>query len=333
MRAAVGWSSSDSTGRSVDPRNPAFRRPDSFPSPAERRRALAAAVAYLRCPVCAGPVYLGGGRLACGRGHSFDIARHGYANLTAGRTGPGTADTTAMVAARDRFLSGGHYQPLAAAVRSLAAQYDRRGPGLAIDLAGGTGYYLARTLDALPHRHGVCIDLSVPALRRAALAHRRAAALGADVAASPARRLLGGRGAEHLRATQRRRDQPHPDTRRHPDPRPARRRPPAGTYRVARHDQHRPAQAPAARRGVPRLRSIRRHHPELPAEARPRRSHRAGDHGSQRPPHHAARPGCPHPSSAQPGNGDSRPADQGLPAPQSRLTTETTLLGNRPLCR
>src|ERR1700729_769490 len=104
---------SDPTGRSVDPRNPAFRRPGSFPSPAERRRALAAAVTYLRCPVCAGPVYLGGSRLACGRKHSFDIARHGYANLTVGRTGPGTADTTVMVAARDRFLSGGHYQPLA----------------------------------------------------------------------------------------------------------------------------------------------------------------------------------------------------------------------------
>ena len=54
-------------------------------------------------------------------------------------------------------------------------------PGLVADLAGGTGYYLAGVLDALPHRHGACVDLSVPALRRAARAHRRAAALGADV--------------------------------------------------------------------------------------------------------------------------------------------------------
>jgi 23S rRNA (guanine745-N1)-methyltransferase len=49
------------------------------------------------------------------------------------------------------------------------------------DLAGGTGYYLAGILDALPHRHGACLDLSVPALRRAARAHPRAVALGADV--------------------------------------------------------------------------------------------------------------------------------------------------------
>jgi 23S rRNA (guanine745-N1)-methyltransferase len=49
------------------------------------------------------------------------------------------------------------------------------------DLAGGTGHYLAAVLDALPHRYGVCVDLSVPALRRAARAHSRAAAVGSDV--------------------------------------------------------------------------------------------------------------------------------------------------------
>jgi len=48
-------------------------------------------------------------------------------------------------------------------------------------LAGGTGYYLARVLDARPGRDGLCVDLSVPALRRAARAHPRAAAVGADV--------------------------------------------------------------------------------------------------------------------------------------------------------
>jgi len=154
----------------VNPRDPVRPRP-----------ALAAAAAYLRCPVCAGPLRLDGSQLACGHGHSFDIARHGYVNLTAGRAGPGTADTSAMVTARDRFLGRGHYHHLAAAVRSSAAQHDPGAPGLVVDLAGGTGYYLADILDALPRRHGLCIDLSVPALRRAARAHPRAAALGADV--------------------------------------------------------------------------------------------------------------------------------------------------------
>jgi 23S rRNA (guanine745-N1)-methyltransferase len=165
----------------VDPRDSACLQPDAISSPAERRRALAAAAAYLRCPVCAGPLHLGGRRLACGRDHSFDIARHGYVNLTAGRAGPGTADTSAMVAARERFLGCGHYQPLAAALQSFAVRHDPGVPGLVADLAGGTGYYLAGILDALPHRPGACIDLSVPALRRAARAHPRAAALGANV--------------------------------------------------------------------------------------------------------------------------------------------------------
>jgi 23S rRNA (guanine745-N1)-methyltransferase len=151
------------------------------PSRAERRRALAAAAPYLRCPVCAGPLHLGGSQLACRRNHGFDIARQGYANLTTGRAGPGTGDTRAMVEARARFLGRGHYQRLAVAVQSLAAQHDPGPPGLVVDLAGGTGYYLASVLDALPHRHGACLDLSVPALRRAARAHSRAAALGADV--------------------------------------------------------------------------------------------------------------------------------------------------------
>ncbi len=124
---------------------------------------------------------LRGRQLICSSGHRFDIARQGYVNLTTGRGGTGTADTTAMVVARDRFLSRGHYQPVAASVRSLAAQCDHGGHGLVVDLAGGTGYYLAEALDALPHRHGVCLDLSAPALRRAARAHPRAAAIGADV--------------------------------------------------------------------------------------------------------------------------------------------------------
>jgi 23S rRNA (guanine745-N1)-methyltransferase len=147
--------------------------------------AMAAVVAFLRCPVCAGPVRLGDGCVRCDRGHAFDIARQGYVSLTGGRGGAGTGDSAAMVMARERFLGAGHYRPLADAIAGLAAGLDpgpdqHGAPGLVLDLAGGTGYYLARVLDALPARPGVCADLSVPALRRAARAHPRAAALGAD---------------------------------------------------------------------------------------------------------------------------------------------------------
>jgi 23S rRNA (guanine745-N1)-methyltransferase len=164
-------------------------RPGSAPV-LDRRRTLEAVAAHVRCPVCDGPVAVGDDQVTCGRGHSFNIARQGYVSLTSGKGGPGTGDSAAMVLARDRFLGGGHYRPVADALsalaaqclstRGLAARADRGGHGLVLDLAGGTGYYLAQVLDALDGRLGACVDLSAPALRRAARAHPRAAALGAD---------------------------------------------------------------------------------------------------------------------------------------------------------
>jgi 23S rRNA (guanine745-N1)-methyltransferase len=141
---------------------------------------LEAVAAHVRCPVCAESVRVGDDVVSCGRGHSFNIARQGYVSLTSGRGGPGTGDSAAMVMAREAFLGNGHYQPVADALSAQAARCDRGGPGLVLDLAGGTGYYLARVLDALGGRLGACVDLSAPALRRAARAHPRAAALGAD---------------------------------------------------------------------------------------------------------------------------------------------------------
>jgi 23S rRNA (guanine745-N1)-methyltransferase len=140
--------------------------------------ALKAVSGFLRCPVCRDGVAVHGGSLCCDRGHSFDVARQGYVNLTGGRPGPGTDDTAAMVAARERFLGHGHYRPIAVQLHDAA---EASGAGLVVDLAGGTGYYLGTVLDGLPHTHGLCVDLSVPALRRAARAHPRAAAIAADV--------------------------------------------------------------------------------------------------------------------------------------------------------
>jgi len=56
-----------------------------------------------------------------------------------------------------------------------------RSPGGAIvDLGAGTGYYLARTLDLLPDRVGLALDVSRHALRRAAKAHPRIGAVACD---------------------------------------------------------------------------------------------------------------------------------------------------------
>ncbi|MEQ3554679.1 putative RNA methyltransferase [Pseudonocardia nematodicida] len=142
--------------------------------------AFGSVAADLRCPTCTtDPLRLDGRRLICPAGHTFDLARQGYANLVTGHDRRHHGDDTRMVAARERFLGAGHYDGLAAAVAARVAEQGP--PGLVVDLAGGTGYYLAAALEASPGRHGLCVELSTPALRRAGRAHPRAAAIGADV--------------------------------------------------------------------------------------------------------------------------------------------------------
>jgi 23S rRNA (guanine745-N1)-methyltransferase len=142
--------------------------------------ALDTVVTLLRCPICDDSLRRDGHRLVCPAGHAFDIARHGYANLTSGHRRH-RGDDARMVAARERFLTAGHYRPLSSAIAELAAEHGPPGDGIVVDLAGGTGHHLSAVLDACPHRYGLCVEASTPALRRAARAHPWAAAIGADV--------------------------------------------------------------------------------------------------------------------------------------------------------
>ncbi|RZU50287.1 23S rRNA (guanine745-N1)-methyltransferase [Krasilnikovia cinnamomea] len=170
-----------------------------------------AALPFLRCPVCAGALRRAvPAALRCPRGHSFDIARQGYASLTAGRS-PHSGDSAEMVADRERFLAAGHYDFIAdaladaaqttvaqtTAAQTTAAASDAvqtagagtagaegpagGGTGLVIDAGTGTGRYLSAVLERLPAATGLGLDVSKPALRRAARAHPRAAAVHADL--------------------------------------------------------------------------------------------------------------------------------------------------------
>lgn len=136
---------------------------------------LSDVLAWLRCPVCRGALHLAGAAVRCPVGHSFDLSRQGYVNLAAA---PPThrGDSTAMVAARAELLSSGAFDFVGAALAGAAP----RTAGLVVDAGAGTGHHLAAALEASPAAVGLALDVSKPAVRRAARAHPRAAAVLAD---------------------------------------------------------------------------------------------------------------------------------------------------------
>lgn len=158
--------------------------------PANGRGAgLAAAVDLLACPHCAQPLRQVDGAtaaegvrpagprvLGCPTGHRFDVARQGHVSLLGPRARTDTGDTSAMVAARQRFLGRGHYAPVTAA---LAEQSRPAGP--VVEIGAGPGHHLRGVLDARVDGPviGVALDSSAGAARRAA-ADPRVAAVVAD---------------------------------------------------------------------------------------------------------------------------------------------------------
>jgi len=99
---------------------------------------------------------------SCTNNHSFDRAREGYLNLLVGgrlssQTVPG--DTPDSLAARRRFLSGGHYSPIARALSDLVGTPS----GPLFDAGCGEGYYLSQM--TAQHRYG--LDVSKKAVQLA----------------------------------------------------------------------------------------------------------------------------------------------------------------------
>ena len=142
--------------------------------------ALELSLDLLRCPMCrTRHLHPDRGALRCPVGHTFDVARHGYAGLLTG-TRATSGDDTAMVQARDRFLSTGAYAPIReVGARLVAGAVSEQ--ATVVDVGCGTGYYLSGVLDQLPGARGLGLDTSVRALRSAARAHDRAAAVAWDV--------------------------------------------------------------------------------------------------------------------------------------------------------
>jgi 23S rRNA (guanine745-N1)-methyltransferase len=105
----------------------------------------------LACPLDGDPMHREGQTWRCAAGHSYDIARQGYTHLlpVQHKRSRDPGDSKAMVAARQRFLSAGHYQAVADAVaRAVLARRPVTGPLHCLDAGCGEGYYLRQLAEA-----------------------------------------------------------------------------------------------------------------------------------------------------------------------------------------
>lgn len=159
------------------PTNSPTERPTSH-----QRKFPPSVMHFLECPICNGHFSQSPGKLTCSSGHSFDRARQGYVSLRTGGKTPHNADSSAMVSAREELLGTHLYSPIRDhAASHIAELLESKNAPIVVDLAGGTGYYLAGILERSPRGTGLCLDLSAAALRRAARSHPRAYAIGADL--------------------------------------------------------------------------------------------------------------------------------------------------------
>ncbi len=126
---------------------------------------ISEAARLLRCPHCGQGLAVHECVLGCDNGHRFDLARQGYVNLV-----PAPGDTAAMVSAREAFLGTGHLGFVTAALEAS---------GVVVDAGAGPGHHLEGVLGQ--EDLGLALDSSPAALRRAARAHPRAAAVGCDL--------------------------------------------------------------------------------------------------------------------------------------------------------
>ncbi|MDQ2775638.1 MAG: methyltransferase domain-containing protein [Acidobacteriota bacterium] len=112
-----------------------------------------------------------GRRLACPRGHSFDVARSGYINLLQpqDRRSKQPGDTGAAVGARRRLHDRGLTQPLLDAIQKMIAPSPS---DVLLDAGCGEGFYLG----TLTHQTGFDahgIDISIAAIDAAAKRYPR----------------------------------------------------------------------------------------------------------------------------------------------------------------
>lgn len=97
----------------------------------------------LRCPIDGDTLTRNDKSWRCEVGHNFDMAREGYVHLlpVQNKRSKDPGDSKEMVMARRRFLSAGHYAPIAQTLAQLLAAHTQ-GSLSCLDAGCGEGYYL-----------------------------------------------------------------------------------------------------------------------------------------------------------------------------------------------
>lgn len=133
----------------------------------------------LACPLDGEPLALQGSVWRCAAGHSFDIAKQGYVNLLSvqHKRSHDPGDSKTMVAARQRFLNAGYYEPITEAVNQRVKEHCAgvsQTPYRCLDAGCGEGYYLRQLVNALPDTPPLALmglDISKWAVLAAAKQH------------------------------------------------------------------------------------------------------------------------------------------------------------------
>jgi len=135
----------------------------------------------LACPLDGTPLRCTGSAWTCASGHNFDIASQGYTNLlpVQHKRSRDPGDSKEMVAARQRFLTAGFYQPIAAAVsQAVLADLPADASFSCLDAGCGEGYYLRQLAASVPDEQTLALlglDISKWAVLAAAKQDKRVA--------------------------------------------------------------------------------------------------------------------------------------------------------------
>jgi len=131
----------------------------------------------LICPVCEQPLSWGDRVCLCAKGHSFDLAKEGYANLLLShhRRTKSPGDSADMVQARRRFLDSGAFSRLSECIRGevrhLLAGWEAGRRVTILDSGCGEGHFLG-SLQDLVDVPAYGVDVSKDAIRLAARRHK-----------------------------------------------------------------------------------------------------------------------------------------------------------------